>query len=252
MRKDLSMRSPALLALPALLVPAALLAAACYRSSDAPPAPPATPAGPPPAIAWAEHNFQTTRLPAVSADGAAVLLGLEDNDGGRGNANFRFELRDRGDAKLATQSVLTVEEYDQIQDGSGGLRGMDARIDAANRWLAAQNTERRFAPLTELPVETGDAIASPFRATGQGVTIEWKDNRVTIAEGGKQLVARETPPTWYAPRRPRGSGGDVCENPAFLNNAWVSLPHKLAVLTIAYSGNDTCWEPSNAPHVVAW
>ena len=44
----------------------------------------------------------------------------------------------------------------------------------------------------------------------------------------------------------------TCENPASLGAAHVSLEHKLALLTISYSGNDTCWEPSNAPHVVAW
>lgn len=240
---------------PALLCPLALLAAACYRSSDAPPTgpgPSGPPAGPPPTLAWAEYSFETTRLPAVSADGAAVLLGLEDNDGGRGNPNFRFELRDRGDARIGGHPVLTAAEYDQLQGTDGAPRGLDERVDAANRWLAAQDTERRFAPLAELEVETGDEIATPFRATGQGVTIEWRAGRVTIAEAGKQLVSRETPATWYAPRYPRGSGGETCDNPAFLGAAWIDLPHKLALLTIRYSGNDLCWEPSDAPHVVAW
>jgi hypothetical protein len=188
----------------------------------------------------------------VSADGAAILLGLEANDGGRGNANFRFELRDRSDAKLAGHSVLTVDEYDEIQGTDGKLRGMDARIDAANRWLAEQHAARRFVPLTELPVETGDEIATPFRAIGSGVTLEWRGNDVTITEGGKQLVARDTPPEWGDQRRPRGGPGETCENPAFLGQAWISLPHKLAVLSVSYSGNDLCWEPSNAPHVIAW
>jgi len=234
------------------LAPLLLLAAACYRSSDAPPAPPAPAAGPPPTLAWAEHNFETTRLPAASADGTAILLGLQANDGGRGNANFRFELRDRSDARIAGHSVLTVDEFDQIQGPDGKLLGIDERITAANRWLAEQHAARRFAPLTELPVETGPEITVPFRATGGGVTLEWRANRVTITEGGKQLVARATPLEWGDQRRQRGSGGDFCENAALLNQAWVDLPHKLAVFTVSYSGNDTCWEPSNAPHVIAW
>jgi hypothetical protein len=32
----------------------------------------------------------------------------------------------------------------------------------------------------------------------------------------------------------------------------VNLEHKVAILTIGYTGTDTCWEPSDAPHVVAW
>lgn len=232
-----------------------LLLAACYRSSDAPPATPGpgdVPPGPPPTLAWTGHQFESTRLPAVSADGTAVLLGLEDNDGGRGNPNYRFELRDRRDAKLAGHPVLSVDEVEALQDGEGNLRGMDVRIAAANRWLTEQNAARRFTPLAELDVETGDEIATAFRATGHGVTLEWKPNHVTITLGGKPLVARDTPPSWNADRRPRGSGGEVCENPAFLGAAWVSLPHKLAILTISYAGNDLCWEPSNAPHVIAW
>lgn len=246
------MRLPALL----LLLPLA----GCYRGDRAPPAPApepaAAPAGPPPRLAWTGHEFEASRLPAVSADGAAVLIGLEDNDGGRGNPNYRLELRDRLDAKISRHTVLTVDEVDALYDADGGLRGMDERIADANRWLADQHAVRRFVPLAELEVEVGDQIAWAFRATGHGVTngvtIEWKDSRVTIAQGGRTLLSRPTPPSWLAETRPRGSGGGTCENPAFLGVAAASLPHKVALLTISYSGNDTCWEPSNAPHVVAW
>jgi len=247
------MRLPALL----LLVAAGCYqGTGCYHGASAPPAggpgPAAAPAGPPPRLAWTGHELDASRLPAVSADGAAVLIGIEDNDGGRGNPNYRLELRDRLDAKIDRHTVLTVDEVDALYDADGNLRGMDDRIAEANRWLADQHTVRRFTPLTELEVETGDDIAWAFRATGHGVTIEWKDSRVTIAQGGRTLVSRPTPPSWLAERRLRGSGGGTCENPAFLGSAAVSVEHKVALLTISYSGNDLCWEPSNAPHVVAW
>jgi hypothetical protein len=230
-----------------------LATAGCYRGSSTPadrPAPPA-PAGPAPHLRWADNGFDASHVPAVSADGAALLIGLEDNDGGRGNPNYRLELRDRRDAILAKQVVLTVDEAESMFDASGKTAALDQRIAAANRWLADQHAARRFVPFTELEVETGDEIASAFRATGHGVTLEWRKRRLTLTHDGQTLVARETPDSWGSEELTPGDL-EMCQNPAFLGAASVNLERKVALVTISYSGNDRCWEPSNAPHVVAW
>jgi len=232
-----------------------LLAAGCYRSPAAPPehraAPPA-PAGPAPRVAWIDNGFDAARLPAVSADGAAVLIGIRDDDGGRGNPNYRLELRDRRDARLAVHVVLTANEADAMFDADGKTPELDRRIAAANRWLEEQHAARRLAPLQQLEVEPAPEIASSFRATGGGVTVEWRPSRLTIARAGKPLLDRPTPATWLAEDRPPAAGAMTCHNPAYLGAAAVSLEHKLALLAIAYGGTDTCWEPNDAHHIVAW
>jgi len=229
--------------------------AGCYRSSPAPPPGPTAPAGPAPRLtleATASPTFEASRLPAVSADGAAVLLGIQDHDGGRGNPNYRFELRDRNDAKLAEHTVLTANEADSMYDAAGPSVELAQRVDAANRWLTEQHAARRFVPLTKLEVLPGEEIASSFRATGGGVTVEWRQNRLTIAQGGKLVLERATPQAWLAKPRTVPGGDLTCENPAFLDGAAVSLEHKLALIVVGYGGTDTCWEPEDQHHVVAW
>jgi hypothetical protein len=228
--------------------------AGCFRSSPAPegrPAPTA-PAGPAPRLTINQSTFETSRLPAVSADGAAVLIGIQNHDGGRGHPNYRFELRGRDDAKLAGHTVLTVDEAESMIDAGGPTPKLEERIAAANRWLAEQHAARRFVPLDKLEVQPGEKIASSFRATGGGVTVEWRGSRLTIAQGGKPLLERATPPTWLAKDRERPGGLGPCHNPAFLDGAAVSLEHKIALIVVGYGGTDTCWEPEDQHHVVAW
>lgn len=231
------------------------VAAGCYRSSSAPPeggATPPAPAGPAPHLTVEQSTFETSRLPAVSADGAAVLLGIQDHDGGRGNPNYRFELRDRSDAKLATHSVLTVGEAESMYDAAGPSPKLAERVAAANRWLTEQHAARRFVPLARLEVQPGEEIASSFRATGGGVTVEWRQSRLTIAQGTKPILERATPEAWLAKDRPGPADLGPCQNPAFLSAAAVSLEHKVALVVVGYGGTDTCWEPEAQHHVVAW
>jgi hypothetical protein len=188
----------------------------------------------------------------VSADGTAVLLGIQDHDGGRGNPNYRFELRDRSDGKLATHSVLTVAEAESMYDAAGPSPKLTERVAAANRWLAEQHAARRFVSLARLEVLPGEEIASSFRATGGGVTVEWRESRLTIAQGTQPILERATPPTWLAKDRPGPAELGPCHNPAFLSAAAVSLEHKVALIVVGYGGTDTCWEPEAQHHVVAW
>jgi hypothetical protein len=229
------------------------LAAGCYRSTDTPtgapkPAPVFT--TPAPRIEWADQSFLAPQLPAVSTDGTAVLIGLSDNDGGRGNPNYRLEIRDRRDAKLLEHIVLDAEEVESLYDKNGNLSGIEDRVDQANGWIKKQHATRGFVPIPQLETESTGDITTTFRATGHGITLEWQKGRLTILHGGVALVGQATPSSWYAPRRK--AGDLVCNNPARLEAAAVSVEHEIAVVTLAFMGNDTCWEPSDAPHVVAW
>src|SRR5688572_22985167 len=107
-----------------------LAASGCYRSSGAPiegRAAASAPAGPAPRLVWIDSGFETSRLPAASADGAAVLIGIRDDDGGRGNPNYRFELRDRRDARTAEHVVLTAPEADSMFDAGGKTASASTR-----------------------------------------------------------------------------------------------------------------------------
>jgi hypothetical protein len=227
----------------------------CYRSSGTPPLEGSAgpPAGPAPRLSVEESIFETSRLPAVTADGAAVLLGIQDHDGARGFLNYRFELRDRGGAKLAEHVVLTTEEAYAMDESSGEVPLLQRRIADANRWLEQQHAQRRFTPLTPLEVEPGEEIASSFRATGPGgVLLEWRQNRLKLTQAQRPLLDRATPETWLAQDRERPGGHGACHNPAFLSQAAVSLSHKLALVVVGFGGTDTCWEPEPGYHVVAW
>lgn len=253
--------SRSLLSACSVLAAGAALAAGCYRSSgEAPsgtaPAAALPPAGPAPRVAWRDNGFETSRLPTVSADGTKVLIPTQDSDGGRGNPNFRVAVKNREDAEVGTKVVLTVEEAETMFDGTPKHPELDKRIAAANGWLAERNTALRLQPLGKLEVEpNAEEMAADFRATGRGVTLEWKADRVTIVQGGKPLVDRATPNTWLVKDKPMypGAGPDeTCHNPAFLGGAWIDVERKLALLTITYYGTDSCWEPPATHHVVAW
>jgi hypothetical protein len=207
-------------------------------------------------VAWGDNSFTTTRLPAVSADGAAVVIAIQGGDGARGNPNLRMVVKDRADAEVVKKMILTASEAQEILDGADVMQAFEARVAAANRWLGEQHAARRFAALTPLEIENFGTIDKPVaRATGGGVTVEWQDSRLKITQSGKALVERITPKTWLVKDRPMypGAGPDeVCHNPAFLKAAAVDMGRKIAVLAIGYMGTDSCWEPSDVQHVVAW
>ena len=45
---------------------------------------------------------------------------------------------------------------------------------------------------------------------------------------------------------------EICSNEAFLSAVSVDPDRNIAVVTIAYMGSDTCWEPAAQEHVVQW
>ncbi|HWO25289.1 MAG TPA: hypothetical protein VNO30_41400 [Kofleriaceae bacterium] len=204
-----------------------------------------------PRLTWNEQDvynqFDAPRLPAVSASGAAILLGIRDMDGNRGNANYRFEIRNRRDAKIAGYTVLSIEEGGTIFEPDGGTRELERRIAVANHWLEEQHGVKRFAPLTKItPV---DQLA--FRATGGGITVDWVPSRLKIAHAGKTLLERTTPATWLVKGEPM-MAGISCPVLARLADASVSLAHKVALLEISYYGTNQCWPTNSQHHVVTW
>lgn len=242
-----------------LLAPIVLATSACWSSQPAPtsPASPDAPAAAAPTIAWEDHHLVDRLLPAISADGSVVLLGIEEPDGARGNPNFRLELRGRDDRTQWSYEVLTVQEVDSgaFFDESGPLTALTDRIKRANAELATLHAKHRFVPLKKMTLENGDdAPLGTQTAHGGNLVVAWKRNHVVITDergdGKAVLLDRAAPTTWLAEES--HSNTHECENPAFLSDTWAAPDHRLVVITVDYEGTDACWEPDEQLHVVAW
>lgn len=239
---------------------ASLLVAACW-SQPAPSTPtnvavaPAAPTSPAPAVAIAPRaeGFTAVHLPAVSQDGSRVLFAIEDGDGGRGYPNLRLELRDRDDHIVATQVVLAADDAGGYLQEPELQARLAPRLAAANAWLAEQHRALAFVPLTDLHVANDAEYGSAGKhlATAGDVTLDWDGARVKIADAKTTLLERPTPDDWHA--KPYDSGaGFQCQNGAFLDGAFLDVAHRVALVEVGYTGTDTCWEPNDQHHVVAW
>jgi hypothetical protein len=83
---------------------------------------------------------------------------------------------------------------------------------------------------------------------------------LTVKPRGRAAVTRHNAawrsvPTPAQARRIQESlnkGENGCYNPALLRGALVDLGRRIAIVTIGYHGNDTCWEGPDEETVVAW
>ena len=243
---------------------ASLLLSACWSkpTSSSTPANTAAattaPAGPAPVVAFGTSEFATPHLPAVSRDGARVLLAIQDHDGGRGYPNLRLELRDREDLVVATHVVLSVEEADGYLEDQVIQAKVKPRLEAANAWLVEQHRALGLSPLTAMTVERGPEADGPQERLAQQRTaraadhsLTWDGGVVQIASTSAKLLDRKTPGDWLAKSRDLGDGF-VCHNAAYVEGAAIDPAHRVAVLEVGYTGTDTCWEPNFQHHVIAW
>ncbi len=211
--------------------------------SDRPARPAPTTA--PPRVQWIDNGFDTPGLPAITADGSKIVLAEIENDGGRGNPNLRIVARDRNDAVGESITVLEVSEVESMFDQNGKHPQLDLRISAANAWLARLHTEQELIPLAQLKPEGEDRMEQHAMASGPA-RIEWTKDVLKITRAGTILVKRDTPAVWNA--TPQAN----CTNPSILGGAWIDLDRKAALVEVAYTGSDMCWEPSPQHHVITW
>lgn len=228
---------------------ATLALAACAAPPPPPPlsghatAPP--PTGPEPTVRWAGRDVQITGLPAISADGATLVIAHRDNDSGRGNPNLTLVEKDRKDRVVSRLVVLTANEADQLDAAQ-----IDERFARAARWLHDRRVARSLVAMTPLVLgKPAGAASSP----AGGLTLRWTPNWLVIEREPAASVVRATPATWLAPDHPMCHNcTEICHNEAFLGGGYVDLKRSIAIVVVAFRGTDTCWEPSSEHHVVAW
>jgi hypothetical protein len=204
----------------------------------------ATSSTPPPEVTLDDHGFRTPGLPAISADGKLVVLGETESDP-RGYPNLRVVSRDRNDAIVESITVLRPSELEQAMGPGWRNPKLDARISAANNWLAKLHGARTLITLPQLGVDSTDGYTQHAASSGP-TFLDWQKDVVTIKQSGKVIATHPSPLTWHATET------GACTNPSKLGGAWVDVERKLALVQIAYNGTDTCWEPSAQHHVISW
>lgn len=206
-----------------------------------------------PAIAWRDNSFVIERLPAVARAADVVVVPLRENDAGRGFPNLRLELRGRNDRPTSTIQVLNSNDYERLAPGGVAGPTLVQRITSANAQLEQLHATHHLVAMRPLELQTGGADRDPHIAVGDGLEVDWTDNRlVVVARDANRVVASANGQGWLVPPHPSCASCDPCENPAFLGAIYHAPAINLIVAQIRYRGTDACWEPSDQFHVVAW
>jgi len=207
----------------------------------------------------------------MSPDAKQLLVPVTDDDGARGTPNLHFEIWNRRGKVVRSQVVQTIDQFTYDQPSSPEVRAQELRAAALLDELAAAGwTSPPFAdakvPETSQAHGGYDNLSLELRAEGEAtpsVAIELTDRELAVTPRG------------HAPIRQRGEGlaivpspaqqrridrafaagkdsGDACFNATYLRGAKIDLAHHLALVDVAYQGNDTCWEPSGGYLLFAW
>jgi hypothetical protein len=246
------------------LVVVALLASCGGSGSASPPAAPGTPleqtaALPPerltpaPSIDWHDGNFVTHGLPAIARGGEVIVLAYRDNDQARGFPNLRIEVRDRHDATVWKVPVMLPTELEQVvPDGSTATPELERRIGHANAELTRLHGVHDFVPMHPLEL-LRPAEGDPHLATGDGIDVDWDlDHLHVFRRNSDREITSRSGVAWLEPDHEPCPSCGVCKNPAFLAGVFHAPAIDAVLVELGYKGTDTCWQPSDQFHVVAW
>jgi hypothetical protein len=236
-----------------------LLAAAALAACSSPPSSSSTsipsnvkggPKGPAPTIVWKAEpkasEFITMAFPVISRDGSMVIVAQRDNDGGRGYPNLKLVVRNRKDREVETHVVLKADDFERAE------ADVPNRVKAANDWLAQQHEKLDLQSMTKMSVDAAQDRREQKSATAGDAKLVFENNHLTIHKGSAKVVDIAMPGDWAAPTGKRCAGCEPCSNPHYLRGAAVDAGRAIAVVVVAYAGNDTCWEPPDQQRVVTW
>jgi hypothetical protein len=199
--------------------------------------------------------WKLERLPAVARAGQLVVIPLIENDGGRGYPNLRIEVRDRSDRAVQTIPVLSADEWEKLQkpDGSAGP-DLLARIADANRELDKLHGLHDLVGMHALDVQVDPAAGkhAAHLAIGDGFDVDFNTDHLHVFRHNatRSFITLDSR-GWLAKPRPL-AGGEMCQNDAFLANTFHANGINVLLVQIGFTGTDTCWEPPDQLHVVAW
>ena len=241
-----------------LAVALALLGAACHAGAPTGPRVP-LPSGPPPSVACTgdpdDCTYQATGLPAITADGRAVVIAI-DTPAGDGGGAPGFRVVELAVGKDHPTHELVIEEPPREARLPAAKR--DSRLRQLNIYLA----HRGLTPLAAHPCEGPDPESSDvidcrslMRAGQTGAAevgplhVEFIEPHLRITRAGAAVLDLDVP-GWSAPPR-KSEFGDGCGNPAYLQTVWADLARGVLVFAVGYDGSDSCWEPGDTYHALA-
>jgi hypothetical protein len=208
---------------------------------------------PAPSIAWKDGAFVTTGLPAIARGGEVIVLAYKDNDQARGFPNLRIEVRDRHDATVWKVPVMLPTEYEHVSPDGTLTPELGKRIGHANAELQRLHGVHDFVAMRPLellqPKDGGDA----HLASGDGIDVDWDaDHLHVFRHNADRAIVTRDGQSWLVPDHQPCEKCDVCKNPAFLAGVFHAPEVNAVLVEIGYKGTDTCWQPSDSFHVVAW
>lgn len=209
-----------------------------------------------PEVLWAETQFVGDGLPAITADGQQIVLGLVAEDGARGNPNLAIVIKDRGDRITKQLAVFAAGELDTtpIFNDRGMTTAVQARIAAANRLLGDLHRTEELVTLPRLSFDDEEPYGAGLRGQSEQLVVQLEPPRMLITSvDGQKLTERSLPESWLVEDRPMCSTcAEVCHNPPFLGAVWADPGRRVAVVKLSYRGTDPCLEPESQYHVVSW
>lgn len=255
-------------AVAATAAPSAAPAAAIAEPvAPAAPSPSTAPAVPAAAPGIESTNFLDNPLwsaaPSVTSDGSRIFVPSGGSGGARYMPSLRFDVWDRSGRNV--QRLVVVGD-DQCPDGEcppTAAAQLKAQQVAATKLLA--DLERKgLHPLAAGSAGDGDRTHAWYTAEGDrepSLTIDLSPGgTLTIKPRGHAAIQRHkaawrTTPSPAQARRLQAElaqGKDACFNPAELGVPLVDLARRVAVVSIGYRGNDTCWESGGEFTLVTW
>jgi hypothetical protein len=208
---------------------------------------------PAPKISWAENAFVTPTLPAVARAAEVTVVPLRDRDGERGYPNLKLEVRDRNDKTIQSITILTPNEYETLAPGGVASPALAKRIDAANAELVKLHGLHDLVAMKPLDLQKPPDGSDQHLAIGDNLDVDWnKDHLHVFPHNVDRAVTTVDGHAWLAPNHASCAGCNICENPAFLGAVYHAPAINVIVAEIRYHGTDSCEEPGDEPHVIAW
>ena len=208
---------------------------------------------PAPRVLWRDNAFGTEGLPAVARQSEITVVPVHESDGGRGYPNIRFEVRDRNDKTIQTIAVMTSNEYEKLAPDGVPTTALQQKLASANAELAKLHAIHDLLVMKELALQKPPDGSDEHLAIGDNLDVDWeKDHLHVFPHNTDHALATADGHRWLAPAHSPTSPQPDCENPAFLAAVYHAPSINVVVAQIRYHGTDTCWEPGDQLHVIAW
>jgi len=185
-------------------------------------------------------------VPAIARKGEVVIVEVSESNGGGMPGDQRLEVRDKKDRVLQRIPLMSAKDYGKPDDV------LEKRFEGINAKLQALHDKYDLVPMTALEVQEPEPGEEEHLVVGDGLDIEWKNNRLLVHPHGEaKVLAKAGDKSWLAKDTKSDLGG-MCGHAVRLRGAFHAAGINAVVVDIEYRGTDSCWEPSGQWHVVSW